>query len=252
MTKRPNILLFITDQHRADYLGCSGHPVLKTPHIDSIAARGTALHALLRGDAGVHAQPLDADDRPHAVAARRAQQRHAAVAARQHLRRRAARRRLCDRAGRQKPFAEFHRLARRSSSVRRRARAIRCSTRAFAEAMKPVSSDGPYDQETSEALEGRPRLRDARCPSTASSMSTCARRTAIRSAATTTVWLKSHAARRRCAARSQEPVAARLRLPQAFRTPIPEELYPTVLYRREKLRLARQLRRGRRATSRSS
>ena len=41
MTKRPNILLFITDQHRVDYLGCSGHPVLKTPHIDSIAARGT-------------------------------------------------------------------------------------------------------------------------------------------------------------------------------------------------------------------
>ena len=37
---RPNILLFITDQHRVDYLGCSGHPVLKTPHIDSIAARG--------------------------------------------------------------------------------------------------------------------------------------------------------------------------------------------------------------------
>jgi arylsulfatase A-like enzyme len=32
--------LFITDQHRADYLGCYGHPVLKTPHIDSIAARG--------------------------------------------------------------------------------------------------------------------------------------------------------------------------------------------------------------------
>ena len=38
---RPNILLFITDQHRFDYLGCAGHPVLKTPHIDSIAARGT-------------------------------------------------------------------------------------------------------------------------------------------------------------------------------------------------------------------
>jgi len=38
---RPNFLFFITDQHRADYLGCYGHPVLKTPHIDSIAARGT-------------------------------------------------------------------------------------------------------------------------------------------------------------------------------------------------------------------
>ena len=37
---RPNFLFFITDQHRADYLGCYGHPVLKTPHIDSIAARG--------------------------------------------------------------------------------------------------------------------------------------------------------------------------------------------------------------------
>ena len=41
MAKRPNFLLFITDQHRADHLGCYGHPVLRTPHIDSIAARGT-------------------------------------------------------------------------------------------------------------------------------------------------------------------------------------------------------------------
>ena len=38
---QPNFLLFITDQHRFDYLGCYGHPVLQTPHIDSIAARGT-------------------------------------------------------------------------------------------------------------------------------------------------------------------------------------------------------------------
>ncbi len=42
MAKRPNFLLFITDQHRADFLGCYGHPVLRTPHIDSIAASGTA------------------------------------------------------------------------------------------------------------------------------------------------------------------------------------------------------------------
>ena len=38
--KRPNFLFFITDQHRADYLGCSGHPIVKTPNIDVIAARG--------------------------------------------------------------------------------------------------------------------------------------------------------------------------------------------------------------------
>ena len=76
MATRPNFLLFITDQHRVDYLGCYGHPVLKTPHIDSIAARGTRFDALLRGDAGLHAQPRDLDDRADAVGARRAQQRH--------------------------------------------------------------------------------------------------------------------------------------------------------------------------------
>ncbi len=41
MTKRPNFLFFITDQQRADWLGCYGHPVVKTPHIDAIAAQGT-------------------------------------------------------------------------------------------------------------------------------------------------------------------------------------------------------------------
>ncbi|MEM6988058.1 MAG: sulfatase-like hydrolase/transferase [Pseudomonadota bacterium] len=41
MAKRPNFLFFITDQQRADWLGCYGHPVLRTPHIDALAARGT-------------------------------------------------------------------------------------------------------------------------------------------------------------------------------------------------------------------
>ncbi|MBI3434737.1 MAG: sulfatase-like hydrolase/transferase [Proteobacteria bacterium] len=39
---RPNFILFITDQHRADFLGCYGHALLRTPHIDSIARRGVA------------------------------------------------------------------------------------------------------------------------------------------------------------------------------------------------------------------
>ena len=38
---QPNFLFFITDQHRADWLGCAGHPVVKTPNIDAIAADGT-------------------------------------------------------------------------------------------------------------------------------------------------------------------------------------------------------------------
>lgn len=41
MNKRPNFLFFITDQQRSDWLGCAGHPVVKTPNIDAIAAQGT-------------------------------------------------------------------------------------------------------------------------------------------------------------------------------------------------------------------
>jgi len=37
---RPNFILFTTDQQRSDHVGCYGNPVLKTPHIDSIAAKG--------------------------------------------------------------------------------------------------------------------------------------------------------------------------------------------------------------------
>ena len=40
--KRPSFILYITDQHRADYLGCYGHPLLKTPHIDALAGQGVA------------------------------------------------------------------------------------------------------------------------------------------------------------------------------------------------------------------
>jgi len=38
--KQPNFLFIITDQHRADHLGCYGNPIVRTPHIDTIAARG--------------------------------------------------------------------------------------------------------------------------------------------------------------------------------------------------------------------
>jgi arylsulfatase A-like enzyme len=37
---RPNILFFLVDDQRDDTLGCAGHPILKTPHIDGLAARG--------------------------------------------------------------------------------------------------------------------------------------------------------------------------------------------------------------------
>ena len=40
MTAVRNILFIMTDQLRADYLSCYGHPTLRTPNIDGLAARG--------------------------------------------------------------------------------------------------------------------------------------------------------------------------------------------------------------------
>ncbi|MEP0942421.1 MAG: sulfatase-like hydrolase/transferase [Rhizobiaceae bacterium] len=37
---RKNILFIMCDQLRHDYLGCTGHPTIKTPNIDRLAARG--------------------------------------------------------------------------------------------------------------------------------------------------------------------------------------------------------------------
>lgn len=38
---RPNVLLIMTDQQRADHLGCYGNRIVRTPNIDALAARGT-------------------------------------------------------------------------------------------------------------------------------------------------------------------------------------------------------------------
>ncbi|MCH7688069.1 MAG: sulfatase [Planctomycetes bacterium] len=37
---RPNLIFFLSDDHRADVLGCAGHPIVKTPHIDTLASQG--------------------------------------------------------------------------------------------------------------------------------------------------------------------------------------------------------------------
>jgi arylsulfatase A-like enzyme len=40
-TRRPrNVLLFVIDGQRADMMGCAGNSILKTPHLDALAARG--------------------------------------------------------------------------------------------------------------------------------------------------------------------------------------------------------------------
>lgn len=42
-SRRPNVVLIITDQHRPDHTGFGGHPIASTPNLDSLAARGTVL-----------------------------------------------------------------------------------------------------------------------------------------------------------------------------------------------------------------
>ncbi len=37
---KPNIIFIITDQHRADAIGCSGNERIITPNIDALAADG--------------------------------------------------------------------------------------------------------------------------------------------------------------------------------------------------------------------
>lgn len=39
-TERPNVIFFLSDDHRAGFLGCAGHPVIRTPVIDWLAREG--------------------------------------------------------------------------------------------------------------------------------------------------------------------------------------------------------------------
>jgi len=55
----PNIVFLMTDNHRWDMLGCAGNEIIRTPHIDALAARREVhqllLHHIhLRRDAGQH------------------------------------------------------------------------------------------------------------------------------------------------------------------------------------------------------
>ena len=38
--EKPNIVVMMTDDQRDDYMSCAGHPFIKTPHMDRIAATG--------------------------------------------------------------------------------------------------------------------------------------------------------------------------------------------------------------------
>ena len=41
MVKPANLLIIMSDEHNPKVMGCAGHPIVKTPNIDALAARGT-------------------------------------------------------------------------------------------------------------------------------------------------------------------------------------------------------------------
>jgi len=43
--KRPNILFLMSDQHRWDFMGCTGHRLVSTPNMDQLAAEGALFDA---------------------------------------------------------------------------------------------------------------------------------------------------------------------------------------------------------------
>ncbi|HCH22843.1 MAG TPA: sulfatase [Oceanospirillaceae bacterium] len=41
MSKQQNLIIILSDEHQARAMGCVGHPFVKTPHLDKLAARST-------------------------------------------------------------------------------------------------------------------------------------------------------------------------------------------------------------------
>ena len=147
-SSRPNFLLFITDQHRADFLGCYGHPVLRTPHINSIAARGTAF------DRFYVASPVCQPNRAslmtgrmpsvHDVRSNGIPLSMEAVTFVDLL----ARRRLHAPRWSARAICRTSRHTTRSSSGRRRARAFTSRRRASRQSLRDHLDDPKYEQET--------------------------------------------------------------------------------------------------------
>ena len=40
MTRKPNLIMIMTDEMRGDCMGYAGHPDVKTPYLDTLAAQG--------------------------------------------------------------------------------------------------------------------------------------------------------------------------------------------------------------------
>ena len=222
---RPNFLFFITDQHRADYLGCYGHPVLKTPHIDSIAARGTCFDrfyvatpvcmpnrsTLTTGRMpsvhGVRSNGTPLSPRSNTfVDALRASGYATALVGKSHLQnfgdQPAIQKRPPPRSGDQVLGAEF------------------------AEARKPATGDGPYDQEHPKRWKDGHEF-SMQLPFYGFEHVDLCTAHGDQVGGHYYVWLKSRRPDADALRDSANQLPHDYICPQAIRTPIPEELYPT-------------------------
>jgi arylsulfatase A-like enzyme len=225
MSAQPNFLLFITDQHRVDYLSCYGHPVLKTPHIDSIAARGTRFESfyvatpvcmpnrstLMTGRMpSVHGArgnglPLPLNSNTF-VDALRAGGYATALVGKSHLQNFTG-----------APPIQKRRPARDGDRV---------LEAEFAEAKKPGAGDGPYDQEApSRWTSGRDFA--VRLPFYGFEHVDLCTGHGDQVGGHYYVWLKSQRPDADALRDPKNQLAHDYVCPQAIRTPIPEELYPT-------------------------
>lgn len=225
MSERPNFVLFITDQHRADYLSCYGHPVLKTPHVDSIAARGVSFDrfyvatpvcmpnraTLMTGRMpsvhGVRSNGMPLSLRANTfVDALRAGGYATALIGKSHL----------------QNFTGFGPILKRPPP-RERDRALADE---FAEALKPVNDEGPYDQELpSRWSAGRDFT--MQLPFYGFEHVDLCTDHGDRVGGHYYVWLKAQRPDADALRDPKNQVPHDYACPQAIRTAVPEELYPT-------------------------
>ena len=239
---RPNFILFITDQHRVDYLSCTGHPVLKTPHIDSIAARGTRFDnfyvatpvcmpnraTLMTGrmpsvhDGRGNGLPLPLSSNTF-VDTLRAGGYATALVGKSHL----------------QNFTGFPPIQKRAAARD----GDRVLDAEFAEAKKPIAGDGPYDQETpSRWSSGRDF--NMRLPFYGFDHVDLCTGHGDQVGGHYYVWLKSKRPGCRRAARRKKSDRARLRLSAGDPHADPGGTVSDELHCRQSLRMARWLRAG--------
>jgi arylsulfatase A-like enzyme len=225
VAKRPNFLFFINDQHRVDYLGCNGHPILKTPNIDSIAARGTSFKrfyvatpvcmpnrsTLMTGRMpslhGVRSNGTPLSLRANTfVDALRAGGYATALVGKSHL----------------QNFSEFPAILKRPPPRD----GDQVLGPEFAEANKPVPGDGPYDQEHPARWElGRDF--EMQLPFYGFEHVDLCTTHGDQVGGHYYVWLKQRRPDADALRDRKNQLPHEYVCPQAFRTPIPEELYPT-------------------------